>query len=132
MKYILKRNNEDYVINCDEQGNGGYNVVPLSVDPSNKYTIEEVETYLAEHPEDLLDSEALELTAITSQAKSKRDSLIAQVEWRRSRYEDEVVLGLTPTEPLLPILEYIQALRDITSQAEFPNNITWPILGGKK
>ena len=132
MKYILKRNNEDYVINCDEQGNGGYNVVPLSVDPSNKYTIEEVETYLAEHPEDLLDSEALELTAITSQAKSKRDSLIAQVEWRRSRYEDEVLLGLTPTEPLLPILEYIQALRDITSQAEFPNNITWPILGGKK
>ena len=132
MKYILKRNNEDYVINCDEQGNGGYNVVPLLVDPSNKYTIEEVETYLAEHPEDLLDSEALELTAITSQAKSKRDSLIAQVEWRRSRYEDEVVLGLTPTEPLLPILEYIQALRDITSQAEFPNNITWPILGGIK
>ena len=126
MKYILKRNDNDYVINCDEQGNGGYNVVPLSVDPSNKYTIEEVETYLAEHPEDLLDSEALELTAITSQAKTRRDSLIAQVEWRRSRHEDEVLLGLTPTEPLLPVIEYIQVLRDIPSQEGFPNNITWP------
>ena len=69
---------------------------------------------------------------LITQAKAKRVSLIVDVEWRISRYKGEVVLGLTPTEPLLPILEYIQALRDITSQAEFPNNITWPILGGKK
>ena len=60
MKYILKRSATDYVINCDAQGNGGYNVVPKEVDPYNAYTIAQVEAYLAEHPEHLLDAEAIE------------------------------------------------------------------------
>jgi hypothetical protein len=58
--YVIKRSETDYVINCDSQGNGGYNVVPKEVDPYNAYTIEEVEAYLAEHPEMLLDLEAIE------------------------------------------------------------------------
>lgn len=57
MKYVIKRNSLDYIINCDAQGNGGYNVVPRAIDPFNKFTIEEVEAYLAEHPEHLLDAE---------------------------------------------------------------------------
>ena len=83
--------------------------------------------------------EAIELTKVEFEAiqqeqyiisvKSKRDSLIADIEWRRSRYKDEVLLGLTPTELLLPILEYIQALRDITSQEGFPSSISWPTIG---
>ncbi len=124
--HILKRSNVDYVINCDAQGNGGYNVVPKDIDPYNKYTIEEVETYLTEHPERLLDSEAIDTEQLISQVKAKRDSLISQVEWRRTRHQDEVSLGLEPTEPLLPILEYIQALRDVPSQAGFPETISWP------
>jgi len=60
MKYIIKRDNDDYIIQADENGNGGYNVVPKEVDPYNAYTIEEVEAYLAEHPEHLLDAEAIE------------------------------------------------------------------------
>jgi hypothetical protein len=55
MKYIIKRNNQDYVIGADENGEGGYNVVPKEVDPYNLYTIEQVESYLAEHPEHLLE-----------------------------------------------------------------------------
>jgi len=35
-------------------------------------------------------------------------------------------LDLTPTEELRPLLEYIQALRDVPQQEGFPNNITWP------
>lgn len=124
--YIKKRSETDYVINCDAQGNGGYNVVPKDIDPYNKYTIEEVETYLIEHPEMLLDSEAIDTEQLISQVKAKRDSLISQVEWRRTRHQDEVSLGLEPTEPLLPILEYIQALRDVPSQAGFPETISWP------
>ncbi len=58
--YVIKRTETDYVINCDAQGNGGYNVVPREVDPHNAYTIEQVEAYLAEHPEHLLDAEAIE------------------------------------------------------------------------
>ena len=57
---------------------------------------------------------------------AKRDSLISQVEWRRFRHQDEISLGLEPTEPLLPIVEYIQALRDVPSQAGFPETISWP------
>ena len=64
MKHIIKRNNSDYIINCDAQGNGGYNVVPKDIDPSNLYTIEEVEAYLTEHPEDLLDMESIEAEKI--------------------------------------------------------------------
>ena len=63
---------------------------------------------------------------LISQVKVHRDSLISQVEWRRTRHQDEVSLGLEPTEPLLPILEYIQALRDVPSQAGFPETISWP------
>ena len=58
--YVIKRSATDYVINCDAQGNGGYNVVPKEVDPYNAYTIAQVEAYLAEHPEHLLDAEAIE------------------------------------------------------------------------
>lgn len=58
--YILKRSETDYVINCDAQGNGGYNVVPKEVDPHNAYTLEEVRTYLLDNPDMLLDLEAIE------------------------------------------------------------------------
>ena len=59
-RFVLKRSETDYVINCDAQGNGGYNVVPKEVDPYNIYTISQIEAYLAEHPEHLLDAEAIE------------------------------------------------------------------------
>lgn len=58
--YVIKRTEIDYVINCDAQGNGGYNVVPKEVDPHNAYTLEEVRTYLLDNPEMLLDLEAIE------------------------------------------------------------------------
>jgi hypothetical protein len=124
--YILKRSDTDYVIGCDAQGNGGYNVVPKSVDPCNVYTIENVESYIAEHPDMLLESDTLNLAQIKEEAKAKRDLLISEVEWRRWRNLDEVVLELEPTEPLQPILQYIQALRNIPEQEGFPTNIIWP------
>lgn len=58
--YILKRSETDYVINCDAQGNGGYNVVPKEIDPHNAYTLEEVRTYILDNPEMLVDLEAME------------------------------------------------------------------------
>ena len=58
--YVIKRTETDYVINCDAQGNGGYNVVPREIDPHNAYTLEEVRTYLLDNPDMLLDLEAIE------------------------------------------------------------------------
>ena len=56
----------------------------------------------------------------------KRDQLITSVLWRKERHQDEVLLSMNPTEPLQPILEYIQALRDVTKQQGFPKDIIWP------
>jgi hypothetical protein len=56
--YIIKRSETDYVVNCDSQGNGGYNVVPREIDPCNAYTLEQVRTYLLDNPEMLIDLEA--------------------------------------------------------------------------
>ncbi len=49
-----------------------------------------------------------------------------RLRWRKDRHYDEVALGLEPTESIQPILEYIQALRDVPSQAGFPETISWP------
>jgi hypothetical protein len=60
------------------------------------------------------------------QVRQERDVRIQRVEWRRNRYNDETALGLTPTEPLEPILQYIQALRNIPQHPGFPDNVIWP------
>ncbi len=128
MKYIIKRNDQDYVINTDENGQGGYNVVPKSVDPHNAYTIEEVEAYIAEHPEDVLDMDVVNAKIHKAQIRQRRDFLINSVEWRVRRFQDELALGLEPTEDIIPILEYIQALRDVPQQENFPHDVVWPKL----
>ena len=122
MKHIIKRNNSDYIINCDEQGNGGYNVVPKDIDPSNLYTIEEVEAYLAEHPEMLLDSTQIETDRLTREVRAKRDNLLK-----------ETVDSVNPMrwEALTELQKdawraYRQALLDVPQQEGFPTNISWP------
>ena len=79
--YVIKRTETDYVINCDSQGNGGYNVVPKEVDPHNAYTIEEVEAYLAEHPEHLLDAEAIEAERQKQQELSSLKDYLADTDY---------------------------------------------------
>ena len=128
MKYTIIRNENDYVINADENGNGGYNVVPKSVDPYNKYDIEDVRAYVLEHPEDVLDFEALQQELLVEQVKSTRGKLINDTVWRVQRYESETRLGITTTDNITNIDEYIQALRDIPQQEGFPSNIIWPTL----
>ena len=79
--YVIKRTETDYVINCDALGNGGYNVVPKEVDPHNAYTIEEVEAYLAEHPEHLLDAEAIEAERQKQQELSSLKDYLADTDY---------------------------------------------------
>ena len=122
MKYIIKRNNQDYVIKTDEKGNGGYNVVPKEVDPHNAYTLEEVRTYLLGNPEMLIDLEGIETERITREARAHRDYLLK-----------ETVDSVNPMrwEALTELQKdawraYRQALLDVPQQEGFPNNITWP------
>lgn len=59
--YVIKRDDNDFVINVDPATyEGGYNVVPKSIDPYNAYEIEDVKTYIIEHPEMLIPEETIQ------------------------------------------------------------------------
>ena len=60
-------------------------------------------------------------------ARAKRDRRIESVRWRIERHNDELALGSEPTEPLEPLLQYVQALRDMPQQSGFPGEIDWPV-----
>lgn len=69
---------------------------------------------------------AIRLADAWQQVRELRNRKIIEVEWRISRYLSEQRLGITTTElSIQPIDNYIQLLRNITSQAD-PFNIQWP------
>lgn len=72
-----------------------------------------------------LEEERIAILAKTIRAL--RDSKIQAIQWRRDRHNDELTLKLPTTEPLEPILAYIQELRTVPQQAGFPENIIWPL-----
>ena len=74
----------------------------------------------------LADPPAPTIEELAQGARAKRDALITEVQWRKDRHYDEVALGLEPTESIQPILEYIQALREVPQQEGFPVNVAWP------
>lgn len=57
--------------------------------------------------------------------KSMRDQKIKDIEWRITRNLSEERLGLPATESLVLLDQYIQNLRNITTQPD-PFNIQWP------
>jgi hypothetical protein len=59
-------------------------------------------------------------------AKNLRDQKITAVKWRIERHSDQLALGIPVTESVTPVLEYIQALRDVPQQPNFPYAICWP------
>ncbi len=65
---------------------------------------------------------------LAEQVRAERDRLIESVRWRIERAKDEKVLGIPLTEPLEPLLQYVQALRDVPQQAGFPESVEWPEL----
>jgi len=59
-------------------------------------------------------------------AHNTRDSLFRKHEWRITRNQREIRLGLTPTETTESLDTYFHALADITTQAGYPLSIQWP------
>ena len=102
----------------DNQGNI-YAVSPIQT-PKKEWvelTEQEIEMHLnpVPTPEQLADT-----------ARAERDRLIESVRWRIERHSDELALGSEPTEPLEPLLQYVQLLRDVPQQAGFPEAVEWP------
>ena len=62
--------------------------------------------------------------------RAERDRLIESVRWRIERHNDELALGREPTEPLEPLLQYVQDLRDVPQQSGFPESVEWPEVPG--
>ena len=54
-----------------------------------------------------------------------RDELMKNFEWRYTRYERQVRLGINTTDDLSKLDEYMQQLADITT-LEDPFNVQWP------
>ncbi len=122
--YVIKRSEIDYVINCDAQGKGGYNVVPRILDPCNEYSIWDVDAYIAEHPEMLLDLTAIEAEKLAQRARAHRDNLLKEtvdsvnpMRWEALSEEQKDAWRA-----------YRQALLDVPQQEGFPTNIVWPII----
>ena len=65
------------------------------------------------------------LEQLAATARAERDQLIESVRWRIERHSDELALGIEPTEPLEPLLQYVQDLRDVPQQAGFPESVEW-------
>ena len=63
------------------------------------------------------------------EVRAERDRRIADVRWRIERYQTQEAAGLETTdtvEQYKAILLYVQALRNVPEQEEFPENVTWP------
>ena len=60
--------------------------------------------------------------------RAKRDRLIDREDWRYTRYNSEVRQGLIPSDDIVALDTYMQALRDIPEQVGFPWDVDWPIL----
>jgi hypothetical protein len=55
-----------------------------------------------------------------------RSELIDAQRWRVDRYNDETALDLPHTENINPVLQYMQAIRDLPTTNPDPYNIVWP------
>lgn len=51
----------------------------------------------------------------------ERDNTIEAIKWRIERNADELELGLTPSDDRLDLLSYVQYLRDLPADPDFPN-----------
>lgn len=81
---VLKRNDDDYVINVDVNDyNSGYDVVPKSVDPYNAYDIDDVKAYCEQNPDKVITEHPLESYAQQLQELAEQqvqlDSVNAQL-----------------------------------------------------
>lgn len=61
------------------------------------------------------------------QIRFQRNQKINDTQWRYERYARLDRLGLPQIDNIVSLDTYVQALADITKQAD-PNNVNWPVL----
>lgn len=112
--YIIKRNDDDYIVNIDlDNINGGYNVVPKEVDPYNLYEIEDVRAYCTANPDKVLTEHPLE-------GKAK---LIAEKEELENWLKDHDYIGTKIATGRATVEEYATEIAEMTAKANRINEI---------
>ena len=76
-------------------------------------------------PEEIEQEQQKAIAGQWNVVREQRDRLMKDFEWRYNRYAREVRLGLTPSDDISAMDNYMQDLADITNQPD-PFNITWP------
>lgn len=112
--YVLKRNDNDYVINVDLNAyNSGYNVVPKSVDPYNAYDIDDVKAYCEQNPDKVLTEHPLEAQIEKEQELAEKEAELAEVNSQLfDRMVQKVFNPETSTqEEYVPTTEELLALK---------------------
>ncbi len=77
-------------------------------------------------PEDIAEATAGAWEIAWNGLEEERQALIQDQRWRIERNSDELALGHTPTEDAVPVLKYVQAIRDLPEACPDPFNIVWP------
>ena len=70
--------------------------------------------------------EAEKQLAEQQRIRDERDRRIKAEAWRIERYNSEIRQGLTPSDDIVALDAYIQALRDVPQQPGFPTDVEWP------
>lgn len=64
----------------------------------------------------------------TEEIRKERDVKLADSDWVTTRAVDQNAADSLGIQVPQVWLDYRQALRDITTQAGFPNEVTWPVV----
>ena len=80
--YVIKHSDTNYDVNVNlEQLGSGYNVVPRSVDKSNKYDIEEVKAYCNANPQMVFSEHPLTYNIQLNQEKGTLLMYLAETDY---------------------------------------------------
>lgn len=68
----------------------------------------------------------INLDAIWALVREERNKKIEAFRWRIDRQRDLIDLGLASSDTLTPLLEYVQALRDVPQTNTDPREVVFP------
>jgi len=78
-------------------------------------------TYLPETQSWILNNEAE-----WDKVRVIRDEKINNFQWKINRQRDWITTGVATADSILPLIDYVQALRDIPQTQTDPLNVVWP------
>lgn len=92
----------------------------------SRHVIDYRTPYVAPSEAELEEQRLSHLNQQWANIRKVRDQLMADFQWRYSRYEREIRLNVPTTDTLANMDAYMQALADVPTNQNDPYNIVWP------